>query len=159
QAWPLKFESFVFPSCAAFLRGEGAADHDPLHLARAFVYAGHPDIAHEPLDRILAGVTVTAVDLHCGVARAPGGLRRPELGHRRFFAERQRPLLAPSGAQRQEASRVQLDLSVGELELDRLIVGDRAAELPALARVAHRVLEGCPAKAERLGRDADAATV
>ncbi len=68
-------------------------------------------------------------------------------------------VLEARGAQRQQPGRVDLGRHVGELELDRLVLGDRLAERPALLRVGERVLERGARDAERLGRDADPAAV
>ena len=69
--------------------------------------------------------------------------------------------MSRSHAARWIRSRDALDaaLHLGELELDRLDLGDRLAERVALLRVAHGLVERRAHHAERLGRDADAAGV
>ena len=81
------------------------------------------------------------VDLDRGIGRPHGDGRCLELGHRRVPGERLSPVFEPGGLVDEEPRRLQLRDDVGEEELDRLEVGDRPAELTALARVLHGGVE------------------
>src|SRR5690349_23253335 len=64
---------------------ERAADHEPLYLARPFVDLAHAHIAINPLDRKIADITVTAMNLQRRRAHALGHLGRKQLRHRRLL--------------------------------------------------------------------------
>src|SRR5688572_26336488 len=59
---------------ASPLLEEAPRDDEPLDLARPLVDPLHPLVPHHPLDGVLAGVAVAAVELDGGVADAAGGL-------------------------------------------------------------------------------------
>ena len=62
-------------------------------------------------------------------------------------------------AAHEQPGRVDLRGHVGELELDRLVLGDRLAEGLALLRVLQRQLERALREPDAAGRDVDAAQV
>src|SRR5688500_19108831 len=68
-------------------------------------------------------------------------------------------LLEARGAPDERAGGLDLGLHVGQLVLDRLEAGDRAAERVALLGVGGRELERGLGDADRLGGDADAPAV
>ena len=68
-------------------------------------------------------------------------------------------ILGGRGFQRQHARRRELGGHVGQHPLDRLVVGDRLAELLALLRVGDGLVERRLADAERLRRDRDASAL
>src|SRR3712207_544513 len=111
-------------------------------------------VAVHPLDRVLARVAVAAEDLDRPLGRPDGDLARLELGHRALGVLEPAPAAAhPRRTPDEQARGVDLQLHVGEREGDRLVVDDRAAELPALERVGERVLVRRPRDAQRLGAD------
>jgi hypothetical protein len=99
------------------------------------------------------------VDLDRRERRAVRGLRREELRHRSLLRERQALLLHPRGPQREQARRVELHRHVGELPLNGFELGDRLAELLAVADVLLRRLEAAFPMPRGLRRDADAPAV
>src|SRR3954468_11235324 len=110
-------------------------DDGALNLAGAFVDACNPRVANMALDGELAHVAVCSVDLQRTVAYAVRGLRREELGHSCFAAERVPITFALGGHETQELGGIDLGLAVGQEPLDRLEIGDRATELVTFARV------------------------
>ena len=128
------------------LRDDGAQD-----VVRALADAHQDRVAVEALDLELRGVAVAAVHLH----RVDRGLE----GHLR--AEHLRHPGLPVGATapdrvgrpvRHQAGGLELDRHVGELELDRLELGDRLAERLALLGVRQRLVVGALRDADRRGR-------
>jgi hypothetical protein len=81
------------------------------------------------------------VDLHRFVDDPPRDLARVELGQARAQAEVAPLVLFPRGLEDHQARVLDLHLHVGQLERDRLELGDRPAELLSLLRVAERFLE------------------
>src|SRR5579862_6782113 len=104
-------------------------DHHALDLVRALADLAQLAVTQRALDGKLARVAVAAVDLHRAIARAHAGLRRPQLGHRRLARGALPLILHPRRAAHEQAPGVELRLRVGEHELDRLVLGERAAEL------------------------------
>ena len=86
-------------------------------------------------------------------------LARVELRDRRLLRERPALVLEPGGLVREQPSGVDLDGHVGELELHRLEVGDRPAELLPLLRVRDGEVEGALREADGHRGDGDAAAV
>src|SRR5262249_22624603 len=99
-------------------------------------------------------VAGAAEDLDCLFSRLHRDFTRVQLRHRALTG---RELLAgrrhPRSAPHEQTSRVDLHLHVGELERDRLIQDDRAAERLPLLRVLERVLVRGARNAERLRAD------
>ena len=89
-------------------------------------------IGKKLLDLVLLRVAVAAVDAEGLLDAEPPGLGGEELGHARLEVRARAGVLEPRGADRQQAGGVDLGRHVGELELDRLVLGDRAAEGLAL---------------------------
>src|SRR6185437_1202171 len=116
------------------------ADHEPLYLGCPLADLAYFRVAHHPLDGIVLGVTVTAVDLHslCGGAHCQLGAE--QLGHRRFLAERLAMLRQPRGVKHEMPPRLDLGRHVGQLKLHALEIRDRLPELLALRRVSERLL-------------------
>ena len=83
-------------------------------------------------------------------------LRGEQLGHARLDVGAPPRVLAARGLHGQEARRLDLRRHVGELELDRLQLGELPAERLAPAGVRHRELVGAPRGADRAGRDVHA---
>src|SRR5437773_3891577 len=134
---------------------QAACDHQALDLRGALVDLHHPRVAVVALDRILLHVAVAAVHLD-RLMRHPGRrLAAVELGHRRLARERLARVLEPGGALDQEPRALDAALHLGQLELDRLNLGQRLSERLALLRVLHGFREGGGHHPQRLGRHAD----
>src|SRR5205085_14590 len=120
---------------------ELAADHHALDLRGPLADQKQRRVAIEALDLVLLGVAVAAVDaqalLHAEVPR----LRGEELGHPSLEVGALARILQAAGAQRQQPRGLDLRRHVGELELDRLVFGDRLAERFSLLGVAQRQLQ------------------
>ena len=130
-----------------------APDHQALDLGRALVDLGRLGVAHQPLDRVVAHEAVAPEHLHRLRGDPHRRLGAAQLGHRR---PARRPLPGVLAARRlvQEGPRRGEPRGhVGQLELDRLEVLDRPAELPALGGVAGGVLQRGAGDPARLGRD------
>ena len=120
----------------------------------------HAHIAQVALDRVVLQVAVPAVQLQRLVADAEARVGRDALRHRavrrrvRVLRVHHRGRVADH-----EPRAVQLGAHVGELELDRLVRGERRAELHALGDVPpRRVVRGARG-ADRARRDREPATV
>ena len=159
---PLATHVVAYPTGATALvlaREDRARDHDPLDLARSLVDLRDLRVAVVALDRELLRVAVAAEHLDRllrDCAPRPGG-EQLRLGALAPCAAG--PLLQPGRAVRQQPRGVDLRRHVGELELDRLEVGDPLAELPALQCIGARDVVGGLGDPHRLGRDADAPAV
>src|SRR5713101_1651071 len=137
------------------------ARNDHAHdLVGAFEDLMHPEVAQITLDGKVLQVAVAAMQLQRivddpeadvgGEALAHGGgLRR--LG--RLDVEQR------GGAPDQQPRGVEVGRHVGQLELRRLEVGQRLAELLALDHVARRRLQAGARAAQRAGADIDASAV
>ena len=134
-------------------------DHDALDLGRAFVQRGDARVAVQALDLVFAAEAVAAEDLHRLVGAEVRGLAREQLGHRALGAGGLTLGAQRRGLPHHQARRLDPAAHVGDLELDRLEVGDGLAERDALVGVADREIQRALRDAERLRRDADAAAV
>src|SRR5215210_1080848 len=116
-------------------------DHHALDLGRALADQEQGSVAVEPLDLVLLGVAVAAVDaerlLHDLLARLGG----EQLGHAGLEVGALARVLHARGLQGEQSRGLDLGGHVGELELDRLVLRDRLAEGLALLGVAQRQLE------------------
>src|SRR3954447_12168294 len=126
------------------------ADDHPLDLGGALPDEQQRRVAVEALDLVLLRVAVAAVDAQRLLDAEVAALGGEELRHAGLELRALAGVLHPGGAERHQARRVDLRRHVGELELDRLVLGDRLAERLALPGVLQRELE------RALG-DADAA--
>src|SRR4051812_22353196 len=156
-------ESALLIGSLAFARSHGvtiektARDHQTLDLVCAFADDHQRRIAVVALDRELGGVAVAPVDAHGFGRTLERCFGREELGHARFDVAPLARLLLAGRALGQQTSGLQLGRHVGQLELDRLVLGDGHAERLALLRVGDGGLEGCAGDAARAGRDVDPA--
>src|SRR3954471_2582555 len=107
---------------------EGAGDDEPLDLARALVDLGDLRVAVVALGRELLRVAVAAEHLDRLAGLAAGHRAREQLRLRALDAVRPAGLLEARRTPDQRARRLDLGLHVGQLVLDRLEAGDRAAE-------------------------------
>src|SRR3954452_19993530 len=128
-------------STAHRLAEERPRDHEPLDLRRPLVDLGDLGVAVVALGRELLRVAVAAEDLDrlAGLAAGDGG--GEELGLRALDGVGPARLLQARGAPDERARRLDLGLHVGELVLNRLEAGDRAAEGVALGGVVGGELE------------------
>ena len=84
------------------------------------------------------------------------GLAREQLRHPGLDVGALARLLALRRVAREQARRFELRRHVGELHLDRLVLGDRLAHRAALLRVRDRGVERGPRHADCTRRDVDA---
>ena len=104
------------------------------------------------LDLVLLGVAVAAVDAETLLHAEAAGLGGEQLGHAGLQVRANACVLQSRRTQREQPGRVHLCGHVGELELDRLVLGDRLAEGLALLGVAQAELERagrCPRRGRR----------
>src|SRR3954447_15687973 len=133
------------------------ADHHALDLRGPLADQQQRRVAVEALDLVLLRVAVAAVDAEAFFDAVLAGLRGEELGHPGLEVGALAGVLHPRRFAGDEAGGLELGRHVGELELDRLVGGDRLAEgLPFLA-VAEGELERPLADADAAGGDVDAA--
>src|SRR5207253_7057769 len=134
-------------------------DDQPLNLARALVDLHDTRVAVITLDRVLLDIAVAAVHLN-GLMRHPTrGLGGVELRHGRRTRERLAAVALPRRALDQEPRHLAAALHLGQLELDRLNLGQGAAEGLALLGVVNGLVVCRAHHAERLRGDADATGV
>ena len=134
------------PTRRRLVRRMVRGDHDALDLARALVDLGDLRVAVVALDRELLRVAVAAEHLDRLAGLPAGDRRREQLGLSALDGMRKTLLLEPGGPIREPAGRRDLGRHVGELELDRLEVGDPAAELASLERVGRAPRRRPPAR-------------
>src|SRR3954447_1290469 len=133
------------------------ADHHALDLRGALADQQQGRVAIEALDLVLLRVAVAAVDAEAFFDAVLAALRGEELGHPGLEVGALAGVLHPRRFAGDEAGGLELGRHVGELELDRLVLGDRLAEgLPFLA-IAEGQLEGALADADAAGGDVDPA--
>src|SRR5882757_6726919 len=117
------------------------ADHHALDLGGPLADQKEWGVAVEALDLVLLRVAVAAVDAERVLDVFLPRLRGEELGHPGLEVGALAGVLHPRRFAGDQAGRLQARRHVGELELDRLVLGDRLAEgLPLLA-VFERQLE------------------
>src|ERR1700710_472 len=133
------------------------ADHNALDLGGALADQEQGRIAVEALDLVLLRVAVAAVDAEALLDALLAGLRGEQLGHPGLEVGARAGVLHPRRLAGDEAGGLDLGRHVGELELDRLVLGDRLAEGLALLRVAQGELEGALGDTDTAGGDVDAA--
>src|SRR4051794_35935147 len=119
-----------------------ASDDEPLDLRGALVELHDLRVAHELLDRVLLDEAVPAVDLHGVGGDLHRGVGREALGARGLQRVAGALVEQHGAVPRGQARQVHLRRHVGDHELDRLVHGDRHAELDALLGVLGGELEG-----------------
>ena len=139
----------------ALFRKQAPCDHQLLDLARPFADRAELHVAVELLDRKVLDEAVPAVDLHRPVRRAHGDLARVELGLRGHPGRALAAVPRLRRALREKPRRVDLRGHLGDVELDRLELGDGPAELAPLLRVLHRRLPGAARHPDSERRDRD----
>src|SRR5258707_8702533 len=111
------------------------ADHHALDLRGALADQEQRRVAVEALDLVLLRVAIAAVDAEALLDALLAGLRGEQLGHPGLEIGALTGVLHASGFAGDEAGGLDLRRHVGELELDRLVLGDRLAEGLALLAV------------------------
>src|SRR3984885_7832423 len=101
-----------------------ARDRSALDLVGALEDAEQPQFAVPPLDRQFLRVAHPAVDLEHPVDHLVGHDGTGELGDRGCMPVVDAVLQLPGGVQCQPLDRLDLDVRVGDLPLDRLVVGN-----------------------------------
>ena len=135
---------------------QAAGDDQPLDLVRALADHHERRVAVVALDRKIGGVADAAVDAHGLGGQLERGLAGEQLGHARLDVAAQTGRLALGRVAREQAGRLQLRRHVGELELDRLVLGDGLAERDPLLGVLERGVEGGTCHPDGPRRDVDA---
>src|SRR5258705_3904841 len=130
------------------LARESAGDDGPLDLAGAFIYLRDLCIPEKFLDGEISHVTIAPEELNRLCRHPHRRLRREHLGHAGVQSDVLAGILAGRRAVRQCPRRFDPRRHIGQLELHRLDLLDRLAELAALGAVLERQLE-------RLARDPD----
>src|SRR6266516_697326 len=118
-----------------------SCDDETLYLGRSLADLTDLCIAKHALDRVLLGVSVSAVDLNCLDRSTHRQLRTVKLGNRGLLTERLLVLRQPGCVKHQVLSGFDLGRNIVELELNALKTGDRLSELLAEGLVAKRLLE------------------
>src|SRR5215211_5719858 len=136
---------------------ELAADDHALDLRGSLADQQQRRVAVEPLDLVLLRVTVAAVDPESLLHDLLAGRRSEQLRHACLEVRALAGVLHAGGLEREQARGLDLRGHVGELELDRLVLGDRLAERLALLRVAQAQLERALRDADAAGGDVDPA--
>src|SRR5687768_12341418 len=114
---------------------------DALHLVGAFADAHEGRVAHQALDRVLLGIAVGAVDAH-GLERVlQSGLGGEVFRHAGLHVAAPALVVGLRRLLDQQARRLHARGHLAQLELDRLVLGDRLAEGLARLGIAHRVVE------------------
>src|SRR5918992_5941574 len=126
-----------------------ASDHDPLYLVGALVDLRDLRIAHEPFNRILLYVTVSAHRLYAVRRDGHGDVGRVALRYRGPVGDSLVLRIdRVSRAIHGEPRRLDLHRHVGEHELKTLEGLERLAELLTLGTVGRRRVEGTLRDAE-----------
>src|SRR5262249_6014145 len=132
-------------------------DDDALHLVGAFADAGERRVAVEPLDVVLLGIAVGAVDAHGFDAVLQRRLRREVLGHAGLEVAALAAVERLGRVEREQPRGAGARGHLGELELDRLVLADRLAEGLADLGVARGEPQRALGDAHAARRDIDAA--
>src|SRR5262245_52028454 len=137
------------------LETEMASDDHALHLIGALPDLEDLLVAIEPGDRGLLHVPEAAVDLQCRPRHACRELAGAVLRHRRLACQVATRLLQPGGPVDERPPGLDLGGHVRELELHRLELRDRLAELLALLRVGEREVVRTLREADAHGSNGD----
>src|SRR5436190_15000755 len=135
------------------------ADNHALDLGGALADQEQRRVAVEALDLVLLRVAIAAVDAEALLDALLAGLGGQELGHPGLEVGALAGVLHPRRLAGDEPGGLDLGRHVGELELDRLVLGDRLAEGLALLAVAQRQLQGTLGDADAAGGDVDPANL
>ena len=114
-------------------------------------------LAVEPLDLVLLGEAVAAVDAEGVLDDLVAVLRGEVLRHPGLEVVALARVLHPGGLDHHRVGGLDLGRHLGEPEQDRLVLGDLLAEGLALLGVGDAELEGPVGDAAAAGRDVDAA--
>src|SRR5436190_5407768 len=133
------------------------ADNHALDLGGALADQEQRRVAVEALYLVLLGVAVAAVDAEALLDALLAGLRGEQLRHPGLEVGALAGVLHPRRLAREESCCLDLGRHVGELELDRLVLGDLLAEGLALLAVAESELQRPLRDADPAGGDVDAA--
>ena len=118
------------------------------------------EVTEQALDGVIHQIAVAAVELKGAIDDRHAGVGRQPLGHRgELGLGRRAGLDLRGGGVEQRARRLQLGLHVGELELRRLEVADRLAELGPAAGIGDRLVQGSLRAAEAARADVEAPAV
>src|SRR5262245_24525707 len=133
-----------------------AGDDDLLQLVGALADREERRVAVVALDVELLGVAVGAVDAHRLEAVLERGFGGEELGHAGFHVATPARVVGARGRLDQQARGLGPRRHVGELQLYRLVLGDRLAEALALLGVAQGFLQAGAGEPRAPRRDVDA---
>src|SRR3954447_9244088 len=133
------------------------ADNHALDLGGSLADQQQRRVAVEALDLVLLRVAVAAVDAEAFFDAILAGLRSEQLRHPGLEVGALAGVLHPRRFAGDEAGGLELGRHVGELELDRLVGGDRLAEGLSFLAVAEGELERALTDADAAGGDVDAA--
>src|SRR5687768_10509576 len=120
---------------------ELARDHDALELVRAFADREERRVAVVALNVEFLRVAISAVDAHRLEAVLQRRLGREKLRHAGFEIAAPAGVIGVRRRLHQQPRGFGARRHVGELQLDRLVLGDRFAEGPAKLRVPQRLLQ------------------
>src|SRR5882672_2935032 len=134
---------------------EFPCDDELLDLGRALADFHELGVAEISLHRMVRHVPRPPVDLDGGVRGLHRNRGGQELRHRRLPREGQPTVFQPGCLVDQQPRRLDPGRHVREQELDRLEFRDRLSELPALARVLDRGVEGGLCDPDRHRADGD----
>mmetsp|Transcript_15983 Transcript_15983/g.36504 ORF Transcript_15983/g.36504 Transcript_15983/m.36504 type:complete len:210 (-) Transcript_15983:643-1272(-) len=132
---------------------------EALNLACAFINLCDPRISVVSFHRVVRYVTVSSQHLNRLMGAEGRGLRGGEFGHRRRLDEVLLVILHLRCSPGEEASGLDLQGHVGDLELDGLQLRDGAAERHTRLRVPHSGIQRCLCDPHSLARNADPAPV
>src|SRR3954452_18517038 len=127
------------------------ADHHALDLRGALADQQQGRVAVEALDLVLLRVAVAAVDPEGLLDALLARLRGEQLRHPSLQVGALAGVLHPGRLAGEQARGLDLGRHVGELELDRLMLGDRLAEGLSLLAVAEGELQGALGDADAAG--------
>src|SRR3712207_4920639 len=136
---------------------QAPADDGLLDLAGALADQQERRLAHQPLDLVLLGVAVAAVDAEGLLRDLSGELTGDQLGHAGLDVVALPGVLQPRRPHHHRVRGLDLGRHLGQPERDRLVLGDRAAERLPLLRVVDGRLERPDRDTAATGGDVDPA--
>src|SRR5215472_18134125 len=129
------------------------ADVGEDEIGRNRRYLVETRLAELALDVVLAGEAESAVRLQAGVRRFPGCLRGEKLGHVGFRSARLPRIEQRTHLESHQVGRLELDVTLGDGKLHRLVFPDRPIEHDPLRGVTTSTLDEPPSIAYAFGRD------
>src|SRR5260221_968439 len=135
------------------------ADHHALDLRGSLADQEQRRVAVKALDLVLLRVAVAAVNAKALLDALLAGLRGEQLRHPSLEIGALAGVLHPRRFAGDETGRLDLGRHVGELELNRLVLGDRLAEGLALLAVAEGQLQRPLSDADAARGDVDPANL